>query len=96
MNYDKPKLRDYKHKAPAVSIWYSLVIHAIMFIIIINLAKAEIDETVAEMKDGFKNFITGLFDEKLSPTDSMLNELFIGDVKVIYDRPNIKADKTGT
>lgn len=96
MNYDKPKLRDYKHKAPAISIWYSLVIHALMFIVIINLAKAEIDETVTELKAGFKNLITGLFDERLSPTDSMLNELFIGDVKVTYDKPNIKSSKTGT
>ena len=96
MNYDKPKLRDYRHKAPAVSIWYSLVIHAIMFIVIINLAKAEIDKTLWELKDGLKDIVAGLFDKSLSPTDSMLNELFIGDIKIKYDKPNIKAENSGT
>lgn len=96
MNYDKPKLRDYKHKAPYISIWYSLVIHALLFIIIINLAKSEIDKTLWDLKDGFKDAITGLFNTKLSPNKSMLNELFIGDIRIKYDKPNIIADKSGT
>ena len=96
MSYDKPKLRDYKHKAPYISIWYSLVIHAILFIVIINLAKAEIDKTLWELKDGFKDAISGLFDTELSPNKSMLNELFIGDIKIKFDKPNIIAEKSRT
>ena len=94
MNYDRPKLRDFKHGTPYVSIWYSIVIHAILFITALNLAKLDLGKLANEYKEDLKGIISGILEKKLSPEDSMINELFKEKYKLSLDKKNILTQKS--
>lgn len=93
MNYDKPKLRDYKHSAPIVSIWYSLVFHVVLFVAALNLARTDFGLMADDIKKGVKSVVSGVFTDELSPEKSLINELFKADSKINPDRKNIRIEK---
>ena len=93
MNYDKPKLRDYKHSAPIVSIWYSLVFHVVLFVTALNLARTDFGLMADDIKKGVKSVVSGVFTDELSPEKSLINELFKADSKINPDRKNIRIEK---
>jgi hypothetical protein len=96
MSYDKPKLRDFKHGAPYVSIWYSIVIHAILFITALNLAKLDLGKITDDVKSDLKEVIAGVMNKELSPNDAMINELFKANRNLSFDKNNIKFEKNGS
>jgi hypothetical protein len=94
MNYDKPKLRNYIHTAPSISIWYSLVIHAIIFILALNLAKIDLRYVADDFKKGAVSLLTGIFEEKeLTPYDTDINQLYRYEKSTSFYRENLITDK---
>lgn len=96
MNYDKPKLRDFRHGTPYVSIWYSIVFHVVLFITALNLAKMDFALMADDFKKNVGGMISNMFDESLSPNSSMLNELFMANKKINFDKRTIKQEINGS
>lgn len=92
MNYDKPKLRNYSHTAPSISIWYSLVIHTLIFVLALSLAKIDLRYVADDFKKGAVNLITGIFEEKeLDPYDTNINQL-LRRASYNFHRENISTE----
>ncbi|HLT24634.1 MAG TPA: hypothetical protein VK004_05875 [Ignavibacteria bacterium] len=94
MNYDKPKLRSFRHNAPSISIWYSLVIHVIIFFFAIALAKVDLRYAADDLKQGAVSILTGLFQKELTPEDSDINQLFRYESNINFQKINLKTEKT--
>ena len=95
MNYDRPKLRNYSHTAPTISIWYSLVIHAIIFIVALNLATVDLRYVADDLKKGAVNLVARIFDEKeLTPYDTEINQLYRYEASSNFHRENLITEKT--
>ena len=94
MNYDKPKLRDFKHGAPYISIWYSIVFHAVLFIVALNLAKLDFALMADDIKRNVKTAIASLFKEELSPSKSIINELYQSENRVKFNDKNLAQIKS--
>lgn len=93
MKYDKPKLRDFKHSAPVISIWYSIVFHVVLFVAALNLARTDFGLMADDFKKGMKSIIAGVFSDELSPEKSLINELFKADSKLNPDVQNNRVEK---
>ncbi len=93
MSYDRPNLRSYKHSAPFISIWYSLIIHVVIFVAALSLARTDFRLMADDFKKGVKSIVGGVFSEELSPDRSLINELFKAEYKINPDRKSIRLEK---
>ena len=81
----KPKLRTHSIQKNYIAIWYSILIHFLLLILVVNYIEMDV---MGILNDFNLNFITGLFSTESVPDKSMINELFKNSNQIDFEEVN--------